>query len=141
VASKATTVEAYLEELPPDRKEALTKLRELILKHLPKGYVEVMNWGMICYEVPLAIEPRTYNGKPLMFAALGSQKNHFALYFNGLYCIKGLEEKFRKAWSGKKLDMGKSCIRAKSIDDLDLKLIGETIASIPLVDFVKASKK
>ena len=74
--SKANSVEQYLNDLPEDRKESLSIVREAIVKNLPTGYVEVMNWGMITYEVPLETFPDTYNGKPLIYAALASQKNH-----------------------------------------------------------------
>jgi hypothetical protein len=139
--SETQTVESYLASLPDERRKALTALRKIFKAHLPKGYVEEFGFGMMTYVVPLTIEPKTYNGKPLMYAALASQKNHIAVYLCGLYCLKGEEERFRKAWKGKKLDMGKSCIRAKILEDLDLDLIGKTIASVPVADFVKASKR
>ncbi|MGB2963968.1 MAG: DUF1801 domain-containing protein, partial [Anaerolineales bacterium] len=78
--SKAVTVAEYLAEMPPDRREAIKKVREIILRNLPEGYQEVMNWGMITYQVPLEVYPDTYNGKPLMYAALANQKNHLAVY-------------------------------------------------------------
>jgi uncharacterized protein YdhG (YjbR/CyaY superfamily) len=77
--SDAKTVEKYLEELPEERRDALEAVRRTILEHLPDGYEEVMNWGMITYQVPLDVYPDTYNGKPLMYAALASQKRHMAL--------------------------------------------------------------
>ena len=79
--SKANTVKQYLNELPNDRKKAISIVRQTILENLPEGYDEVMNWGMITYEVPLETYPNTYNGKPLMYAALASQKNHMSIYF------------------------------------------------------------
>ncbi len=78
--SAASTVADYLASLPEERRLAVAAVRKVIRRHLPRGYVEVMNRGMIAYEVPLAIEPHTYNGKPLMYAALASQKNHMAIY-------------------------------------------------------------
>jgi hypothetical protein len=143
--SDAKTVAAYLKSLPADRREALTSVRRAILANLPKGYVETMNWGMISYEVPLKIAPKTYNGKPLMYAALASQKNHMAVYLCGLYC--GPKEKrvaFEKDWKqrmGKKPDMGASCIRFRKLEDIDLRMIGKTIASLPVADFVAFSKR
>ncbi|MCY3757368.1 MAG: DUF1801 domain-containing protein, partial [Acidobacteria bacterium] len=111
--SSAATVEEYLQELPEERAETLRAVRRVILQHLPPGYVETMNWGMICYEVPLARCPDTYNKQPLMFAGLASQKHHMGLYLMCVYSHQGsraeFEEKFRA--SGKKLDMGKSCVR------------------------------
>jgi len=82
--SEAKTVEEYLAELPDERSEALLIVRKTILDNLDKGFRETMNWGMISYEVPLIVYPDTYNGQPLMYAALASQKNHMAVY---LYCI------------------------------------------------------
>ena len=83
--STAETVDQYIVELPEDRKEPIREIRETILDSLPEGYEEVMNWGMITYQVPLSIYPDTYNGKPLMYAALASQKNHMAVYLTGIY--------------------------------------------------------
>ena len=82
VQSSALKVVDYLAELSPERRKALGSVRRVIRKHLPKGYVEVMNWGMICYEIPLRTFPDTYNGKPLMYAALASQKRHMAVYLS-----------------------------------------------------------
>jgi hypothetical protein len=87
--SEAKTAAGYLAALPPERRVALSALRKVILSNLPKGYVEAMNWGMIAYEVPLAINPRTYNGKPLMYAALASQKNHMAIYLCPIFACQG----------------------------------------------------
>lgn len=139
--SDAATVEGYIASLPEDRRAALTQLHTLLKANMPEGYVEAISWGMICYEVPLAVEPKTYNGKPLMYVALANQKNHIGIYLCGLYAAKGQDELFRKAWKGKRLDMGKSCIRAKTIEDLDLDLIGKSIAAMPVAEFVKASKR
>ncbi len=131
---------AYLEALPADRRVAIEAVRTIILNNLPRGYVEVMNWGMIAYEVPLAIEPKTNNGKPLMYAALASQKNYMSVYLCSLSCVDGAEEKFKSAWSAKKLDMGKSCVRFKKLEDLDQKLIAKTLAATSLPDYVAAFK-
>ena len=130
--SKANSVEQYLNELPEDRKESLSIVREAIVKNLPTGYVEVMNWGMITYEVPLETFPDTYNGKPLMYAALASQKNHMSVYLMGCYMSPEIRNKFENAYkqSGKKFDAGKSCIRFKKEEDLPLELIGKTIGSM-----------
>ena len=137
--SSAATVEEYLQELPGERAEALSAVRRVILDHLPPGYVETMNWGMICYEVPLARCPDTYNKQPLMFAGLASQKRHMGLYLMCVYSHQGsraaFEEKFRA--SGKKLDMGKSCVRFKRLEDLPLEVIGETIAATPVEDYIQ----
>jgi uncharacterized protein YdhG (YjbR/CyaY superfamily) len=132
--SEATTVEGYLAELPADRREAIETVRAVILKNLPAGYEEVMNWGMITYEVPLATYPDTYNKQPLMFAALASQKNHMGVYLTGIYISHEARDEFETAYraTGKRFDVGKSCVRFRKLEDLPLELIGETIASIPV---------
>lgn len=136
--SEAKTVNQYLEELPPDRRDAIKRIREVVLAHLPDGYEEAMNWGMITYQVPLNVYPDTYNRKPLMYAALASQKHHMALYLTGIYLSDERRRMFEAAYraSGKRLDVGKSCVRFKRIDDLPLDVIAETIGSMPVHDFV-----
>ena len=130
---------ANLNELPEDRKESLSIVREAIVKNLPTGYVEVMNWGMITYEVPLETFPDTYNGKPLMYVALASQKNHMSVYLMGCYMSPEIRNKFENAYkqSGKKFDAGKSCIRFKKEEDLPLELIGKTIGSMSVEQFIE----
>ena len=131
--SKAATVEQYLAELPPARRDVVSTVRDLVRRNLPKGYAETMNWGMISYELPLSRYPKTYNGQPLSYAALAAQKNHYALYlmhaYPGSEQGKQLADAFRRA--GKKLDMGKSCLRFKALDDLPLEDVGRVIASTP----------
>jgi Domain of unknown function (DU1801) len=139
--SGAATVADYLAAVPEDRRAALELLRAVILKNLPAGYVETMNWGMICYEVPLATHPKTYNGKPLMYAALASQKNHMAVYLHSLYCLKGALEEFKAGWKAKKLDMGASCVRFRRIEDIDLDAIARVIAATPVSEFIAASAR
>ncbi len=136
--SEATTVDEYLAALPDDRREAIDAVRNVILERLPDGYREVMNWGMITYEVPLETFPDTYNKQPLMFAALASQKNHMAVYLTGIYMSDEAREEFEAAYraTGKRLDVGKSCVRFRQLGDLPLELIGDTIASLPLEDFI-----
>ena len=84
--SNAATVQEYLDELPEDRRAVVAAVRDVVLRHLPKGYGENMNWGMISYEIPLERYPDTYNGQPLSYMALAAQKNHYALY---LMCFYG----------------------------------------------------
>ena len=141
--SQAISVEQYLNELPDDRKDSLSIVRKTIVENLPAGYNEVMNWGMITYEVPLKTFPDTYNGKPLMYAALASQKNYMSVYLMGCYMSPDIRNKFENAYkkSGKKFDAGKSCIRFRKVDDLPLKLIGETIASMSVEEFIELAKK
>ncbi len=141
--SDAETVDQYLAELPEDRRDALEKVRKVILKNLPKGYEEVMNWGMITYEVPLKTCPDTYNGKPLMYGALASQKNHMAVYLTGIYMDSKTRRLFEKSYkaTGKRMDLGKSCVRFRKIDDLPLELIGESVALFEVSDFVERYTK
>ncbi len=133
VQSKATTVEQYLEELPPDQREVVSAVRKVILENLPRGYVEAMNWGMISYEIPLEDYPDTYNGKPLSYLALAAQKNHYSLYMMGVYQDAEQEAKLKHGFeqAGKKLDMGKSCVRFRKLDDVPLDVLGELIAGTP----------
>jgi uncharacterized protein YdhG (YjbR/CyaY superfamily) len=140
--SDANTVEEYLASLSEDRRAALEAVRGKILENLPDGYDEVMNWGMITYEVPLETCPDTYNGKPLMYAALGSQKDHMAVYLTGIYMDEGAREEFEARYrdTGKRMDMGKSCVRFRKLEDLPLPLIGEAIGQIPADEFVERVK-
>ena len=139
VRSDAATVEDYLAELDDDRRAALTTVRQVVLDNLPPGYEEAMNWGMITYQVPLATYPDTYNGQPLMYAALASQKNHMALYLTSVYASPGDAETFELEYraTGKRFDMGKSCVRFRKLDDLPLDLIGQTIAATPVDEFIQ----
>ena len=137
--SKATTVEEYLAELTPDRLEAISALRQVVLSNLPEGYQETMQFGMISYVIPLERYPLTYNKKALQYAALASQKNYISLHLMNIYGDKGTEEWFtaQYAASGKKIDMGKSCVRFKKIDDLPLELIGQVIARTRVSAFIE----
>ena len=137
--STVNSVEQYLNELPDDKKEALSLVRKSIVENLPNGYNEVMNWGMITYEVPLETFPDTYNGKPLMYAALASQNNHMSVYLMGCYMSPDIRKKFENAYkeSGKKFDAGKSCIRFKKVEDLPLDLIGKTIGLMSVEQFIE----
>lgn len=137
-AAAASTPEDYLAALPADRAEQLGQLRELILRRLPEGYAEQVDFGMIAYVIPLETYPETYNKHPLMYAALASQKRHMSLYLMNVY---GDEETLRWftegfAAAGKKLDMGKACVRFKILDDLPLDFIGDVIARTPVQDFI-----
>jgi len=130
--SNATTVEAYLASLPPDRRAALQAVRKVILENLPEGFEEEMAFGMIGYVVPLSAYPKTYNGQPLMLAALGSQKHHMAVYLMSIHGDAELRRWFEAAYraSGKRMDVGKSCVRFRSLEDLPIELIGEAIAKV-----------
>ncbi len=137
--SDAKTPEEYLNSLPPDRKAALREVRDVILDSLPVGYEETVNWGMICYEIPLSRYPDTYNKQPLMMAALGNQKNHMAVYLTSVYSDKETEDWFKAEYArtGKKLHMGKSCVRFRKLQDLPLELIGEVIGTTSVNEFIR----
>ena len=139
--STAATVESYLETLPEDRRAAISAVRKVILASLPEGYEERMTWGMIGYVVPHRIYPAGYHcdpKQPLSFACLGSQKNHMALYLMNVYGDPATERWFRAAWqaAGKKLDMGKCCVRFKRLEDLPLDVIGRVIARTPVESYI-----
>ncbi|HEY1074586.1 MAG TPA: DUF1801 domain-containing protein [Patescibacteria group bacterium] len=138
MARSHTTIDSYLESLPEERREALRKVREVILKYLPEGYEETMDFGMPCYVIPLERFPKTYNGHPLMYAAFASQKNYMALYLMSVYGSPNIEAWFREAFAkaGKKLDMGKSCVRFKKLEDLPLDIIGQTIARVSVENYI-----
>jgi hypothetical protein len=132
------TVESYLASLPADRGAALRKVRKVILANLPDGYEESMEWGMPTYQVPLAVYPDTYNKRPLMYAAFASQKNYMTVYLSGIYGDDGQRARFERSYraTGKKYDVGQSCVRFKTLDDLPLEVIGKAIAAIPMKRFV-----
>ena len=146
--SKATNVKEYFSQLPDDRRTALKAVREVIFKNLDKNYEEGMSYGMIGYYVPHSIYPAGYHCDPKMplpFAGLASQKNHMSIYLMCVYGMAGNEQekKFRAAWAktGKKLDMGKSCIRFKKVEDLALDVIGETIRQMPVKKWIAIYEK
>lgn len=132
---EANTIEEYFAALPPERADTLRQVRDVILKNLPEGYEEGMQYNMIGYYVPHSLFPAGYHcdpRQPLNFMALGNQKNHMALYMMCLYGDPVMMAKFQddvKA-SGKKLDMGKACLRFKKLDDLALDVLGELIAKV-----------
>lgn len=140
MAAKPTSVSEYLESLPEDRRSALQRVMTVIRENLPEGYEEGMQYGMVGYYVPHSLYPAGYHTnpkEPVPFLSLASQKNHMALYMMCVYAGQN-EEAFREAWkaSGKKLDMGKSCVRFKKVDDLALDVIGEWIRGVPVAQFV-----
>ena len=140
--SDAKTVADYLSTLDDVRREAISAVRGVILDNLPDGYEEAMQFGMITYVVPLSVLADTYNGQPLMYVALASQKRHMSLYLTNVYGDESVEQWFRERYraAGKKLDMGKSCVRFKKLDDLPLALVGEVVARTPIADFVEIYK-
>jgi hypothetical protein len=136
-------IDAYLSKLPEEKRKVVKTMRALVRKHLPKGYAETFEYGMPCYVVPLSTYPDTHNGKPLWYAGIAAQKNHYAFYLVGPYqdskLRKQLEDAFKKA--GKKLDMGKSCLRFKQIEDVPLDAIAGVIAALPVAKYIAAYEK
>ncbi len=145
-ATVANSVKTYLEFLPADRRTALSAVRDVIRAHLPKGYEECMFTGMIGYVVPHSIYPAGYHCNPklpLVYAWLENQKNHMSLHLMGIYGDTATAEWFQKAWkaAGKKLDMGKACVRFKKLEDVPLDVVGQVIARIPLKAYVERVEK
>ena len=136
------TVAEYLASVPADRRTELARVRRMIKQHLPSGYREAMDWGVIIYAVPLKVYPDTYNGHPLCYVALAAHKSYSSLYLMSVYGSKQLMAELRAGFkqAGKKLDMGKSCIHFKRADDLDLETIGSLIARIPPAKWVAIAK-
>lgn len=137
VMSKEQTVAGYLASLPPDRRKAIATVRKEIKRNLPKGFAEGMLYGMISYYVPPSKLGETYNGQPLCIAGLAAQVQYNAVYLN-VYADPKTERWFKDEYrrSGKRLDMGKSCVRFKTLDDLPLELVGEVIAMTSMEDYV-----
>ena len=129
----------FLDALPPDRRAALEVVRKAILDNLPDGYQEIVDFGMLAYVIPLETYPKTYNGHPFMYAALASQKRHMAVYLMNIYGNTETEQWFTEAYraSGKRLDMGKSCVRFKSLDDLPVELVGQAIAKTSPAEYIQ----
>lgn len=141
--SLAKTPKEYLESLPRDRASVISEMRRFILQHLPKGYVEVMEYGMLSYCIPLEKFPDTYNKKPLCVIALAAHKNYNSLYLNTVYMspplLTLLENGFRA--NNKKLEMGQSCINFHRSVDLHLPTLAEIIAAVPPSEFISLYKK
>ena len=140
--SKATTVAEYLAELPADRRAAIESVRKVVNENLPKGFVEGIQYGMICWSVPHSIYPAGYHCDPkqaLPYTALASQKNYMSFYLSCLYSGTKDDAWFQAQWAktGKKLDMGKSCIRFKKVDELALEVIAKAVARVSMADYIK----
>lgn len=142
-SSTAKTVEKYLNELEPDRRAIISTVRDMIKDNIPEGFEETMNWGMICYEVPLETYPNTYNKKPLMNIALAAQKNYNSLYLMSIYAYEELLEELLQSFAdaGLKPNMGKSCIRFKKLDAIPLDKIADLISRVSLDEFIAYYEK
>jgi len=138
--ARPSTVAGYLRAVPIEQSSVLSKLRQLIRKHLPNGYQEATNWGAITYQVPLKRCPDTYNGQPLCYVAIAAQKNYLSLYLMTVYGDPEKQKQLKAGFTraGKKLDMGKACIRFRTLDDLPLDTIADIIASTPVDTYVAA---
>jgi Domain of unknown function (DU1801) len=142
MTSKASTPQQYLDELPTDRKEAVTKLRNTVVKNLPKGFKETMGYGMLGYVIPHDLYPPGYHCDPklpLGFINIASQKNFIALYHMGVYADPKLLKWFVGEYpkhSSARLDMGKSCIRFKKPGDIPYDLIGELVKKVSVKDWI-----
>jgi len=139
VSIPAATVDEYLAKLPEDRRAVVSAVRKMVKKHLPKGFQERASWGMIGWEVPLTKSGPTYNGQPLCFAGIAAQKHHYSLYLTSAYMdpviSKRVQDVFKAA--GKRLDMGKSCVRFRSLDAIPLDDLGPIIAAVPMDEFIE----
>lgn len=151
-SSAVTTVDEYLAALPPDRVELVTTVRDVVNANLPEGYQEAMQYGMIGWSVPHERYPAGYHtdpSQPVPLAALASQKQYVSLYLMGLYVPAAGDDPtaaetddvrwFRDAWAatGRKLNMGKSCVRFKRLDDLAADVIGQAIARLPVDEYLE----
>lgn len=142
VSSATATPTDYLASLPQDRREVISAVRDLILRSLPEGYQETINWGMLSYEVPLEVYPDTYNKKPLNYIGLAAQKNYNSLYLMSVYQNPADYQALMDAFDamGVKPDMGKSCIRFKKLEQLPLDAISSLVARTPVQEFIDATK-
>ena len=147
MTSTAATPKEYIDSLPEDRKEAMSELRKVITKNLPKGFQESMQYGMITYVVPHSIYPAGYHCKPtdaLPFLSIASQKNFIAVYHMGIYADEKILNWFLAEFpkhSKAKLDMGKSCLRFKKVDQIPYKLIGELASKMTVKDWIALYEK
>jgi hypothetical protein len=140
------SVDDYLAGLPPDDRRVMSAVRDTIRKNLPTGYEEILQGRFVSYVIPLSRFPKTHNKQPLWYIALAIQKNYYVVHMMAAYgdskSLARIQDGFKKA--GKKLDMGKACIRFKKLEDLPLDVIGESVASVPAegyIRFYEASRK
>ena len=142
-AARPSTVAAYLASLTPERRAVIEEARSLVHKHISKGYAEFMNWGVVNWGIPLEQFPDTYNGQPLCYVGLGAKKNYNSFYlmsaYDGSNGAKLLADAFKKA--GKRLDMGKCCLRFKTLDDLELTSVAKLIAMSTPKEYIAYYKR
>src|SRR6185503_5909230 len=135
----ALTVKQWLASVPAERKDAIHAVRDAVNEHLPPGYEETVDWGMLAWVVPLATLPNTHNGHPLMLAVLGAHTKLMTIYLMSVYSDRKIRREFETAYkkTGKKLDMGGSCVHFKTLDDLPLDVVGDTIARVAVDEYVE----
>lgn len=133
------TVSQWLASVPAERRDAINAVRDAVNEHLPQGYEETVDWGMLAWVVPLATLPNTHNGRPLLLAALGAHTKLMTIYLMSVYGDPEIRREFETAYrkTGKKLDMGGSCVHFKKLDDLPLDVVGNTIARVPVDEYVE----
>ncbi len=136
-------VRAYLDALPEERRAVIGTVFDTVRAAMPDGYELAMAWGMPTWSVPLATFPRTYNGKPLAYVSLAAQKNYNSLYLMALYSDSTEEADFAERWreSGRTLDMGKSCLRFRRLEDVDLGIVADTVAAMPVERFLETYER
>jgi hypothetical protein len=134
----ALTVAEWLASVPADRKDAINAVRDVVNAHLPQGYEETVDWGMLAWVVPLATFPDTHNGRPLMLAALGAHTKVMTVYLMSVYGDPKIRREFETAYkkTGKRLDIGGSCVHFKTLDDLPLDVVGNAVARVTLDKYV-----
>ena len=139
----SSPVTAFLAKLPAERRPSVERVRDVVRRHLPKGYEEVVSKNMLVYQVPLERYPDTYNGRPLWYVALASEKSYLSLHLLVVYADAGRAQRLRDGFhaAGKKLDMGKACIHFRTADDLPLDVIGELVASAPVDRWVEIARR
>ena len=139
VSSSATSVSQYLAELPANRRKDIKALIKVVDQSIPAGFKKEMRWGMIVYSVPLSISGPTYNKQPLACVGIASQKNYISIYLMAIYVSDALTKEFERRWvsAGKKLNMGKSCVRLKSLGDANLDAVAWAAALLDPKEFTK----
>lgn len=140
--ASSPAVATFLAGLPTERRREVGRVREVIRRHLPAGYEEVVSKNMLVYQVPLERYPDTYNGRPLWYVALASEKSYLSLHLMPVYGDKALARRLADGFraAGKKLDMGKACIHFTTTDDVPLDVIGQIVAAMPVDRWVRMAQ-
>src|SRR4051812_40438676 len=133
------TVDQWLASVPAERKDAINAVRDAVNEHLPQGYQETVDWGMLAWVVPFSTLPNTHNGHPLLLAALGAHRKLMTVYLMSVYGDSTIRREFEIAYkkTGKKLNMGGCCVHFKKLDDLPLDVVGHTIARVAVDQYVE----